>query len=396
MGLRQSSEWRRKTTLAIESDLCIKWPRLAFYMTQKRCVIFGVFFPLCLFSWRGSWSWDIIVIIIMIVWHTCKSQFNNYGNGFSCSKIIGVCCLVKRHLWIVWNLIHSHHSQQWFLFSRLNAPDTTYSSLNSAAQNYFAAPKCSSVLNRPVSSASRLVPQLRTSLRTPSSWNCTPALLEQHLQNFMLTNHLVSVLSLHHKANSRAPVTRLSSSLPWVSKLPFNILSFASKLGYKLFYSFPCQDMAIHVFLTITEWLAGYFVFLGTVLPEGVLFLPLSIDLGKELSKQAYCPNVDTQPLITGKMPRGKRCSGTQVQISWFHLTLKSPGNVIKGQIKDKSHLHLLKEETRTQRTFRPSQRTIFALAVKDTMNYQTQFLSSSELSLYRHFSSCATVATGH
>lgn len=64
----------------------------------------------------------------------------------------------------------------------------------------------------------------------------------------------------------------------------------------------------------------------------------------------------------------------------------------MKGQIKDKQHLHLLKDETRTQRI-----QTItgnhFALVVECTMDYQTHFLSNSELSLCRYFSICATVA---
>lgn len=65
---------------------------------------------------------------------------------------------------------------------------------------------------------------------------------------------------------------------------------------------------------------------------EGMLFL--SIDLEKELSRQVYSPNLDT---YRGGNGQGKKsCNETQVKISRFHLTLKSQGHAIKGQIKDK------------------------------------------------------------
>ena len=193
-----------------------------------------------------------------------------------------------------------------------------------------------------------------TPLYTPSTPTCTLTLLQWHLQNLTLMNHnCIYFEPIPQSKPGNACDSALSSSQPCLSKLPLILhSSHGEQIGTLsiLFISlpehgYPCLS---HEYPWKASWILCFPR--HSFARDGVISKYWS---GKR-TKQADCPNVDTHPPSCGKWPREKRCSGTQVQISRFHLTLKSQGDVMKGQIKDKSHLHLLKEEK-----FRPSQGTI-------------------------------------
>lgn len=139
-----------------------------------------------------------------------------------------------------------------------------------------------------------------------SGQDLTPRQSSDNARSLTGWSTMVSILSLYQEVDPGMPMTLPSHLHNPANQCSFssNIIALANNLGPILFYSFPCQDMAIHVLLKNSpERLAGYFAFLGTVLLQGVWFL--CIHAGKK-TKQVYFPNLDTQPPIMGEMAKGK------------------------------------------------------------------------------------------